>query len=577
MQEDPEMASLLFWWSTDGAPINDTIWRRMVAETAKGAGLEKRPGAWIEGANYRALGIKTLPLEPSSVVQHEDGDISLASLRFPLSGFEFKRAAHHDPAAIIHFSPGDQALTLTRDVLGQRPLVWCRVGKALLVASREESLLRHPEVLPDVDLFQLACYLASVPGKDDRTPFRRISAVAPGEQIIFQRNSQTTSRFIPRPDDDLRSRPARQLEDILRSRLDDTVARLTKGVSRTGLFLSAGMDSPSVAASLCSASTDGQRPFAVTFGAPEDTVDGFDERGPAALLAERLGMEHCTFEGRGFLAAPSTRPKHLPLVSLNYNRFHALYQHCRKLFRNANCDIALTGYGGDLPLIGRHHWIMSAWQQRDITQVFHGFRLTARRYGISQALWNPAIKHWLRYLLIGSSVHQRLRTPAALGQFSEEWQGFWRSKITTYSHWPDPSVAAHVFGQHVSQALIPAEGADNPCGVEFRHPFAEWPMLQFSLSVDSHHWTGPPEHKRLLRSAMRARLGDSWTERPRVGVLGAQIIGSNKDALSELQTCSGWNFAQMSQLQQSLRHIPIAHVRKATEWARSVQAFLEDI
>ncbi len=62
------MASLLIWWSPDGAPIDDVVWDRMVAQLYADIGvpLPQNDGT-LRATGYRAVAVRTLAWEPDPV------------------------------------------------------------------------------------------------------------------------------------------------------------------------------------------------------------------------------------------------------------------------------------------------------------------------------------------------------------------------------------------------------------------------------------------------------------------------------------------------------------------------------
>lgn len=175
------MALILCWWSCDGAPVDERAWSRMLRVAKREAGDRGSAPVVREAPGFRAAWIRTTRLEPGPVPADRPESCELRDARHADARPQGRERTATEPEAAIRFE-GDR-MVLSRDLLGQRPLVWTRVGSQVLAASREEILLAHPGVDTRFDDFHVACVLAWCDPPEDSTPFAHIRAVPAGARV----------------------------------------------------------------------------------------------------------------------------------------------------------------------------------------------------------------------------------------------------------------------------------------------------------------------------------------------------------------------------------------------------------
>nr|WP_295382695.1 asparagine synthetase B family protein [Pseudoxanthomonas sp.] len=514
------MASLLFWWSTDGAPIDNTIWRRMVAQAAKDAGLEKPPETWIEGPNYRALAIRTLRIEPEPVRRIEPGILLLSALRHPMTDREILNPPFEEPAAVICFDQSNQTLQLTRDFLGHRWLVWSKTGSHILVASREESLLAHPAVSFEVDEFHIACRVNFLAPSEQSTPFRAIRCVPAGSTVEFRNDHAKILWRDPEPDDAGFTACEYTAASALLERLDDTVARSVMGAARVGAHLSAGLDSPSIVASLVSQFSAEKLAAVVSYGFSQCDGADADERVLARQLCDLWGLEQRTIDASTIPLCLAQRDPKTPLVMVLLNFFEPLIRETFKVLHAQNADIVLTGYAGDDFLHAPANWASSAFSSRrwDIVRKSYGY--IRRKNGIIRALRDPSLRRLINYIARGRSIYSNVPLPTiADPQFRERWIEESCQSIKRFKHWPIPQSANEFFGTASALHRSLTHLYPHSFGIDVRHPFSDYTYARYALSLPTFLWTQPGASKLALRIANKDRLPEYWLERERCGSL----------------------------------------------------------
>src|SRR5207248_1380450 len=145
-----------------------------------------------------------------------------------------------------------RALFLARDRLGKKPLYYWQHGGLLAFASEPKALLRHPAVSRDVDWAAFHHYLAFgyTPGRS--SVYAGMLKLPPAHTATLVDGRLTLSRYWQLPPGPAAVLPA-SIEDTaatLREQLRDAVRLRLESDVPLGVFLSGGIDSSAVVASM---------------------------------------------------------------------------------------------------------------------------------------------------------------------------------------------------------------------------------------------------------------------------------------------------------------------------------------
>jgi asparagine synthase (glutamine-hydrolysing) len=194
----------------------------------------------------------------------------------------------------------DRRLTLARDRLGEKPLVWACHEGTFAFASQPAALHRLPRFTPTVDPDALAAFLrhGQVPG--ERTIHREVRSLPPGTLLEIDLDADGRVSTAPEPevwwsfDGVAREGRATRLRGDDRALADAVEASVAAAVTRQliadvplGAFLSGGVDSSLIVAMMRSATAGPVRTFTIGFA-----EHGFDEADHARAVALHLGTEH---------------------------------------------------------------------------------------------------------------------------------------------------------------------------------------------------------------------------------------------------------------------------------------------
>ena len=239
-------------------------------------------------------------------------------------------------------------LLLARDRLGIKPLYWTRLPEGIAFASELKALLLHPEVERRFDKESLRQYLAWEYIPAPRTPFEGIHKLPPAARLTVDASGvrqETWWRLQPGPE----IRDAREAEEGLRAHLERSVRLQMEADVPVGAFLSGGLDSSALVATLCAVRGGPVHTFSIGFGEAE-----FDETDHARKVAATLGTVHreeilrpdcldLVQQAAGFLDEPFADNSILPTYLVS------------RVARES-VKVALSGDGGDELFAGYDHY-----------------------------------------------------------------------------------------------------------------------------------------------------------------------------------------------------------------------------
>lgn len=178
---------------------------------------------------------------------------------------------------------------LARDRLGIKPLYYAETPHGLYAASEIKSLLEVPHLHRTLDEVALDQYFSLLYVPAPRTIFREIRKLPPGHFLIKEPGKPASvERYWQLNSRPSNARSERELVEEFRTRFDAAVKSHLVADVPLGVFLSGGIDSGAVVASMARA---GANIRTLSLGFPPEYGD-FDEREPARLVAERYGTAH---------------------------------------------------------------------------------------------------------------------------------------------------------------------------------------------------------------------------------------------------------------------------------------------
>ena len=186
-------------------------------------------------------------------------------------------------------------LVLARDRLGKKPLYYAPTPQGLLFGSEIKALLTWPGLARRPNLSAIDHYLSLQYVPSPETAFAGIYRVPAAHYLVASPDPEGRWRDmelvrywrLPEPNAARATKPVEELQRELVAHLEDAVRyRLIADVP-LGAFLSGGIDSASVVATMARVGGGRVKTFTIGFGDPR-----FDETRYARMVAERYGTDH---------------------------------------------------------------------------------------------------------------------------------------------------------------------------------------------------------------------------------------------------------------------------------------------
>ncbi len=247
--------------------------------------------------------------------------------------------------AIAIWDDARKRLVLARDRAGIRPLFFTESRGRLLFASEIKALLALAEVPRELDPQSLAQVFTYWSPLADRTAFKNIRSLLPGQLLVLERGRISTRRYWDWQFPDGRIEATRSAEDYaeeLRALLIDAVRLQLRADVPVGAYLSGGLDSSIITSIIKNFTDTPLRTFSLTF---EDAE--FDESAHQQELVNYLGTNHSELKCRtadiGAAFPRAIRHTEIPVVRTAPTPMMLLSGKVRA----ENYKVVLTGEGAD--------------------------------------------------------------------------------------------------------------------------------------------------------------------------------------------------------------------------------------
>jgi len=394
---------------------------------------------------------------------HSDTEVVLEAIE--AWGLEEAVSRFHGMFAFGLWDRAGRRLSLVRDRLGIKPLLYAKGDFGVAFGSELQSLYEVPKLRPRLDRSALASFLRYGVVPDSECIVRGVRKLRPGTivELTGPRAEATEKRFWSARGAAVRGMQHR-FEGTEEEAIDEVERLLTRSVSLRmrsdvpfGAFLSGGIDSSAVVAAMQQVSTRPVKTFCIG-----NTVPGYDESSHASAVAAHLGCEHHTL-----VAEPSDMLAIVPDIARRWDEPFAdssqIPTFLVSRLTREHVTVSLSGDGGDELFGGynRHAWAPRLWE------LTHRLPKSARR--ALAALQLVSADDWdraFRAIGLGDALRlpgDKLYKVSALSEVATPHEFYERLR----SHWPDPG--AVLTGDADSK---PARGA-----LDFDAPFVEQMMF----------------------------------------------------------------------------------------------------
>lgn len=419
-----------------------------------------------------------------------------------------------------------QQILLVRDRFGKKPLYYAETPKGVYFAS-ELKCLRIAGVPLELDEDALRQYFQFSYIPEPRSPFRGIRKLSPGGWMICRNGSiAQQGRYwrLPVPNENDRlEMPEPELCERLREKFDECVRMRMEADVPLGAFLSGGIDSGSVVASMARQSAAPVKTFSIGF-----EEQGFNELPYASMVARQYGTEHHEI---------LVRPDAVGLVSRLVHHFDepfgdnsAIPTFIVSEFASRYVKVALSGDGGD-ELFGGYESFFAVEKLRRADYIPQGLRRLV-----------SAVADRLPYSAYGKNWLRMISRPTALERYFENnYAPYFFRKQMLQPEWMLPADAAFLSNNfaeclppRASRTLTQAmyfEAAANLTGdmlvkvdrmsmansLEVRCPLLDHELAELAAEIPLGWKVRKGRGKYILIKALGDRLPESLLRRPKMG------------------------------------------------------------
>jgi asparagine synthase (glutamine-hydrolysing) len=425
----------------------------------------------------------------------------------------------------------ERKLVIARDRFGIKPMYYTAGAWGLAFSSELKALLAAGLVDTELDWAALESVFRVGYVPAPRTPFRAVRKLEPGHVLVWQGREPRITRYWDVPTEPGLA-PADAAE-LAREQIDESVrAHLVADVP-VAAFLSGGLDSSAVVASMALA---GQTVHAFTVRYRGSGAGAADETALARKLADRYGVDLTVVDVEPDIGAIFDR------IVAALDEPHAdesavpTWLICERVA--AEYKVALVGTGGDELFGGyRRHFALaaaSAWERLP-GALRRGASRVARLIPESRGagLGASRLKRFLRsggdslaarYLSLQDRLGDTpLFSPALAGALDEHYLDtvFERHGAAAPTGSPVRPALYMDYKSYLPDDLLHlADRISMAHSLELRVPFVDHRLVESLFPLPDRVRVGAMRPKRLLREALRPRLPAEHFDAPKRGFVG---------------------------------------------------------
>lgn len=185
----------------------------------------------------------------------------------------------------------DESLFIARDRVGKKPLFYSLINGNFVFGSELKVLLEHGEISRDIDYTALDSYITFGYVPEEFCIFKDVKKLLPGHSLTFKKGKVETRQYW----DFNYIKPVEiksEAEYVEELRVQITEAVKIRMISEVplGAFLSGGVDSSTIVATMASLSNQPVKTFSIGFN-----EDSFNELKYARVAAKTFNTEHHEF------------------------------------------------------------------------------------------------------------------------------------------------------------------------------------------------------------------------------------------------------------------------------------------
>lgn len=414
----------------------------------------------------------------------------------------------------------NKEIFLARDTVGARPLHYNYDGRCIRFASDARQIIADTYISRDIDGYALCDRIVRRFDDQARTLYASVQRVRNAHCLTIRREG-VSGRCYWRPDlkEVVTFRNVKEYVDHFRYLLDRSVAdRMRSNAAGVAILTSGGVDSSSVAAvtdALYKSGRTNVRPVAVHIALRQKRY--YDETIYFKALVEHTGIDHrsLVLDGKCLEYASEDIGDDDPILWESQ-----ITREEYNLFRELNCGVVLTGYGGDsLFDCGRlQYW--DAVRRADFKTLWPWLKALKNE----SDSWATAFKQQIIWPWLPSWLRRNYSRVTRSGHYAKmpDWVGVGLRRNTATRRRPVQTNYKQVLGSRVRQIQIRdmvGMGAQTMAilhmnleaaryGMDACHPLLDSRISEFLVRVPANMLAQPGREnsKWLLRQSVKSDL-----------------------------------------------------------------------
>lgn len=439
--------------------------------------------------------------------------------------------------AIALWDGRSRQLVLVRDRVGKKPLFFRRHDDGGVTFASELSALLHDRQLRrSLNPRALSQYLSLNYTLTSESMIAGVEKLKPAHAMIFAPDRSPSETCYWQLADFFRQPPAvaspRDAEAAVRSLLDDAVkARLVSDVP-LGVFLSGGVDSSSIAASMCQAMPPAQvESFSMGF-----RERSFSEVAEARATAQSLGISH--HDTITDADVVSILPQIVARGDEPFADTSVIPTYLLSQFARSKVTVCLSGDGGDEVFAGYQTYVadkLHRWTSALPSPMMSAASAAAGRLPVSfdRVSFDYKLRQFVSARgMTAARAHYHWRTIFSDDEKRSLMRPEWRDAVMSH----DPGAEFERFDRDVAgtdgisrglyvdmktwlpdDILVKADRASMAHGLELRAPFLDHRLIELAASLPA-EWKLPGlRTKALLKRSQRGRVPEPVLHRRKQG------------------------------------------------------------
>ncbi|MEM9494796.1 MAG: asparagine synthase (glutamine-hydrolyzing) [Pseudomonadota bacterium] len=479
-------------------------------------------------------------------------------------------------------------LIAARDRLGERPLYYAETADGfLLIASEIVAIIASGLIALETDHWAIADYFFYGYVPDPKTIYRNIHKLPPGRILSAGAGEPIRIERYWRPTFSGASALSfNEAAEELRALVDDAVSAQMLSDAPLGAFLSGGVDSSGVVAAMAET---GASPTTCTIGFSEES---HDERSAARATARKFGADH--HEDMAEINAAALIDDVARAYGEPFADTSALPSYLVSKLARRHVTVALSGDGGDEIFAGYRRYPFYLAEEKVRAMAPAALRRTV--FGPAGALY-PSLD-WAPRPLRFKSTFQALAQTSAEGyaaavainrpaRLQKMLSPDFKRALGEYH--PHTVVIDAMNEAQTDDALARAQYADLATwlpgrmltkvdrasmahSLEVRPPLLDHTIVEWAGGLPGAYKLAREGGKRVLKEALRPRLGDEFLARKKQGFdlpVAAWLRAERNNPLDRLTRSSAWRESGVLS-EASIASMIDAHQRGAQDNAQEL-------